>query len=201
MKFAIVTGSHRRDAQSLKVGAWIAAEIPVLIPDATAEVLSLSGSPLPLWEEDVLENPPPFLLQMRATLQAADALVVVAPEWNGTVAAGLKNFFHYTSPDELGHKPGLLVGVSAGGGGTYPVAELRLGSAKNNRLCYIPENIVVRNVNANLNTPGAEGASKEDGYLRRRTHYALRLLHQYALALRAVRASGVVDHTAWPNGL
>jgi hypothetical protein len=201
MKFAIVTGSHRKEAQSLKVGAWIAAELPSIVPGAQADVISLSGNPLPLWDEDTLANPPPFLTGMLATLRAAHALVVVVPEWNGTAPAGLKNFFHYVGTAEVGHKPGLPVGVSAGNGGMYPVAEVRAGGTKNNRLCWIPESIIVRNVNGNLNTPGTEGASKEDTYIRKRLHYSLRVLHQYAIALGAVRSSGVIDHATWPHGL
>ena len=51
-------------------------------------------------------------------------MAVVSPEWNGMVPSMLTNFFLLCSNNELAHKPGLLVGVSSGTGGSYPVAEL-----------------------------------------------------------------------------
>ena len=67
------------------------------------------------------------------------------------VPAKLKNFLLYCSKDELAHKPALLVSVSAGLGGSYPIAELRISSYKNNRLCYLPENVIIRNIETFLN--------------------------------------------------
>jgi len=57
-------------------------------------------------------------------LKSSDALVVVAPEWSGMVPPGLKNFFLLCGADVLAHKPGLIVTVSAGLGGSYPVNSL-----------------------------------------------------------------------------
>ena len=42
----------------------------------------------------------------------------------------------------MAHKPGLIVTVSAGLGGSYPVTELRISSHKNTRLCYIPDHVL-----------------------------------------------------------
>jgi len=47
---------------------------------------------------------------------------------------------------ELGHKPALIVAVSSGDGGAYPVSELRMSSYKNNRLCYIPEQVALKSM-------------------------------------------------------
>jgi hypothetical protein len=39
----------------------------------------------------------------------------------------------------------LIIAVSGGaGGGAYPVAELRMSSYKNSRICYLPEHLIVR---------------------------------------------------------
>ena len=72
--------------------------------------------------------------------------MVIAPEWHGQVPAGLKNFFLICGRAEVGHKPALITTVSSGDGGAYPVAELRMSSYKNNRICYIPEQLIIRNV-------------------------------------------------------
>jgi NAD(P)H-dependent FMN reductase len=114
--------------------------------------------------------------------------------------AALKNFLIGASPEVLGHKPALIVAVTSGTGGVYPVAELRMSSYKNNRVCYVPEHIIVRNVREVLNSFDVP-VSDEDAALRTRINYALRLLREYAIALRTVRESSVVDHTLFPFGM
>ena len=101
---------------------------------------------------------------------------------------------------ELAHKPGLIVTISAGDGGAYPVAELRMSSYKNNRLCYIPEQVIVRNVESVLNDDGVN-EPRADAYFRARIPFALRILKEYAQALRAVRASGLTFDERFKNGM
>jgi NAD(P)H-dependent FMN reductase len=113
--------------------------------------------------------------------------VLVSPEWGGMVTPAMKNFLLLCAGGQVAHKPALLMGVSASLGGTYPIAELRMASGKNTRLCFIPEHVIVRRVGEVLN--GDEAASDEDAHLRARLDYALGLLAEYARALRAVRAS------------
>jgi hypothetical protein len=78
-----------------------------------------------------------------------------------------KNFFLFASSAELGHKPALLVSVSAGISGAYPIARnSRSSSYKNNHICYIPEHLIVRQVGGVLNS--ADAASPEDQAIRNR---------------------------------
>ena len=72
-------------------------------------------------------------------LASSDAFIVISPEWHGMAPAGLKNFFLMWGKGELAHKPALIITVSSGDGGSYPVAELRMSSYKNNRICFLPE--------------------------------------------------------------
>ena len=68
----------------------------------------------------------------------------MTPEWNGMATPAIKNFFLYFSSSVLFHKPALIVTVSAGHGGAYPVIELRSSGYKNTKLCYIPEHVIIR---------------------------------------------------------
>jgi hypothetical protein len=102
---------------------------------------------------------------------------------------------------ELAHKPALIVTVSSGDGGAYPVAELRMSSYKNNRICYIPEQIIVRNVESVLNDDPEKNNPSADSYFRERTGYALAILKEYAHALTQVRASGATDLSKFKNGM
>ena len=56
--------------------------------------------------------------------------------------AGLKNFF-LLAGSTLAHKPAMIVGVSSGRGGRYPIAELRSSSYKNTKVVYVPDHLYI----------------------------------------------------------
>lgn len=202
MKFFVLSGSHRVEAQSLKVANYIRDVLLREHPAADVHLYSLSGNPLPLWDETTGGAPDELWDPVSAELKSADALVIVSPEWSGMVTPGVKNFLLNCTADEIGHKPALIATVSATRGGSYPVAELRMSGTKNNRLMWIPEHVIFQHINENLNAPdGSPDISKEDAYLRKRLRYALRLLEEYGKALKQVRASGVIDHKTFKSGL
>lgn len=201
MKIAIIVGSHRVDSESGRVAAFIDQRIKALT-DGETFLFSLAGNPLPLWDEGAWDDDPKWQAAWNPVarqLAESDAVVVVSPEWSGMAPAGLKNFFLLCGNDVLAHKPGLIVAVSAALGGSYPVAELRMSSYKNTRLCYIPEHVIVRNVGRVLK--GDVPADDHDAALRSRIDYSLKLLIEYAKSLASVRASGVVDLKEFPYGM
>lgn len=204
MKISIISGSHRHYSQSEKVARHIEASLKQHRLADETWLFSLAGNPLPLWDQDLSDGDPAWkerLEPISKHLHDSDAFVVVSPEWHGQVPAGLKNFFLLWGKGELAHKPALIVTVSSGDGGAYPVAELRMSSYKNNRICYIPEQIIVRNVEKVLNDDPAMNNEGADQYFRDRIRYALTLLNEYAVALRQVRASGAGDRTVYKNGM
>lgn len=202
MKCFLLCGSHRRESQSLKVTRYLAAAWAQEVPGSSAVVHSLAGNPLPLWEDTDDAERDRAWGPLARELRAADALVLVTPEWSGMATPGVKNFLLHCTAEEVGHKPGLIVAVSAGRGGSYPVAELRLSGTKNNRLLWIPEHVLVQSVAGSLNqSDGATDLGREDAAIRARLRYALRLLGAYARALTEVRSSGVIDHLTFPNGM
>jgi NAD(P)H-dependent FMN reductase len=203
MKITVINGSSREQAQSLKVAAFI--EKMLLDKGLCDSVyrLDLTDNPLPLWDESIWsgnEDWQTLLAPISEELSSSDGFVVIAPEWHGMVPSGLKNFFLMWGKGELAHKPALIVAVSSGDGGAYPVAELRMSSYKNNRICYIPEQLIIRNVETILNDD-AENNPDADAYFRARTEYALKILREYAVALQAVRASGVTFDERFKNGM
>jgi len=203
MKITVISGSHRREAQSLKVARFAQRMLEDGICEETA-LLSLADNPLPLWDTGVWEGEERWttlLAPLREELASSDAFVVVTPEWHGQVPAGLKNFFLLFGKNELGHKPALIIAVSSGAGGAYPVAELRMSSYKNSRLCYIPEQVIVRHVEQVLNEDGADNDDVSDSYYRDRIPWALKILREYAAALRQVRASGATRTETFNNGM
>lgn len=202
MKIFVLAGSHRADSQSLKVARYLERALPQEVPGASAHVFSLGANPVPLWDEAHGGAPDAIWDPISRELTAADGLVIISPEWSGMATPGVKNFLLNCTAAEVGHKPGLIVAVSAGRGGSYPVAELRASGTKNNRLAWMPEHVIVQHVEGSLNAPdGSADLGKEDAAIRARLRYGLRLLGAYAKALAEVRASGVVDHAKFRNGM
>jgi NAD(P)H-dependent FMN reductase len=199
MNIVVVSGSHRKESQSDKVASFCARSLMDSDAGVRAKVISLANNPLPLWSEEKWQAGSELQKlwePYKVALEHADGLVVVSPEWAGMVPPGLKNFFMFCDGGEVAHKPAMLVGVSASRGGSYPIAELRMSSYKNNFLCYIPDHVIVREVNDVLN-----GFNEEGEYTAERLKYSLNLLVSYSKALRSVRESGLIDREKYPYGM
>ena len=197
LNIALVAGSSRNNSQSGKIARVLRQRLIEMgqTTQDTSSIIDLGLAPLPLWPA---EDAGPWGMYQQQ-LAAADAVVIIAPEWNGMACPASKNFFIYASKAELAHKPGLLVGVSSGIGGAYPISELRASSYKNCRLCYIPEHLIVRHAEQVLNDGAA--SNDDDQRLRARIDYALDILNKYAQALQPVRASIDLSQPAFANGM
>mgnify|MGYP000232555244 CR=1 FL=1 len=190
---ALLAGSSRPDSQSGKVARYLSRRLVALQPSLQVELIDLALKPLPLWPAAPAEHWPDHA----EILRRADALVLVSPEWNGMACPAVKNFFLYAGRDELAHKPCLLVGVSSGIGGAYPISELRASGYKNCRLCHIPEHLIIRQVEKVMNE--GDAADAEDARIRRRSDYALQVLLQYTEALASIR--GRIEMAEFPTGM
>lgn len=202
MNIAIIVGSHRKDSQSSRVGRYISNDLARIDSTVTVDTIDLAANPLPLWDESVWQGDSALasLWQpFRDRLRKADGFVIIAPEWAGMVPPGLKNLLLFAGPKEVGHKPALIVAVSAARGGSYPVSELRASGYKNNRLVYIPEHVLVQDVADVL--VGESPASDRDAWLRRRIEFADHILLEYAKALAPIRSSGLTEHADFPYGM
>jgi NAD(P)H-dependent FMN reductase len=202
MHIAIVVGSHRKDSQSSRVGAYIAKDLARIDSAVTVDTIDLTDNPLPLWDESLWQGGSELATQWRPfrdRMRKADGFVIISPEWAGMVPPGLKNLLLFAGPKEVGHKPALIVAVSASRGGSYPVNELRTSGYKNSRLVYIPEHVLVQDVADVL--VGETPAGDRDAWLRRRIEFADRILLEYAKALAPIRASGLTEHADFPYGM
>ena len=203
MKISIISGSHRNPSQSEKLARHIEKTLQQEHGVETW-LYTLADNPLPLWDQSLWENNPEWnqrLAPIREQLTSSDGFVIISPEWHGQVPAGLKNFFLLFNRFELGHKPAMIVAVSSADGGSYPVAELRMSSYKNNRICYIPEHVIVRNVEKVLNDNVEDNNQEADGYFRERISWSLGILKAYAEAMKPMRESVQVHHDKFGNGM
>ncbi len=203
MKYAIVSGSHRSNSQSAKVARFIGKILEREAPSSEQFFLDLGNHPLPIWDEGKWAGEQRWREAwgpISEQLKQADALIAISPEWAGMVPPQLKNFFLLCDQGELAHKPGLIVAVSSSRGGAYPIAELRMSSYKNCFLNWIPDHVIVRNVETVLNQP-FQADSKDDQYTQDRLLYSIKILQAYAQALSHVRASGIIDLSKYPFGM
>jgi NAD(P)H-dependent FMN reductase len=205
MKIGIICGSHRPDSQSGKVGRYIDQALRDQAVCDSTWIFDLAGNPLPLWDEGVWSGDEKWeymLKPLREQLSSSDAFVIVSPEWHGMVPAGLKNFLlMWTAGGELAHKPALIVTVSTADGGSYPVAELRMSSYKNSRICYLPEHLIIRYVDTVFNADPAQNKPSAQEYFEKRLSYCLEMLGEYGRAFQQIRASGKTSLEAYTSGM
>lgn len=124
----IILGSTRRGRQSGKAARFIETHLRQNSQVET-EILDLAEYDLPLMEERVRlrDDAPAAALALGEKLRRADALVIVAPEYNNSYPGVLKNALDYFGPAEYARKPFGFVPVSAGNfGGLYCLLQLRI---------------------------------------------------------------------------
>ena len=204
MKISIISGSHRNPSQSEKIGRYIETLLKNEFTDVDPFLYTLADNPLPLWDQSIWESDEEWikrLAPLKEQFSNSDAFVIIVPEWHGQVPSGLKNLFLLFSRFEFGHKPAFIVSISSGDGGSYPIAELRMSSYKNNRLCYIPEQLIIRNVENVFNENSKDNEEKPDSYYKERLNWALNILQSYGKALKVMRDTTEIHNDKFSNGM
>jgi chromate reductase, NAD(P)H dehydrogenase (quinone) len=197
MHISIISGSHRKNSQSSRIASYIGSLIDK--KDTERTIIDLANNPLPLWDEEAWAKSGKWKdlwSPISQSLQSSDGFVFVVPEWGGMVPSGFKNFLLLATNRELGHKPALIVSISASGNGAYPVAELRMTSTKNNHLVYIPDHVILRNVDTVFNEK-----NESDVRISERLEYSLSSLLEYAKCLTQFRACFPIDYKKYGYGM
>lgn len=200
MTIAIICGSPRPQANSLRVAAL--AEKTLASIGVETERIDLTGNPLPLWHEGIPRGEgagADAWASVASTLQRCDAVVLACPEYNGMAPPGVMNFLLCCSNAEIGYKPALLLPVSAGRGGSYPNAELRVFGIKNNHLVWIPETVIFAPVQDLIDAEG--NPTEAGGAQAERLRYALTILADLAGRFAAFREQGLHDFKKYGNGM
>jgi multimeric flavodoxin WrbA len=199
MKITVVCGSQRTNSESLKVSQYFCSRLLGL--SVESEVIDLVTLDLP-FAKSPANSEVSFIDRWSAIseiLRSSDGYIFVSPEWGGMATPILKNFFLLANKSELNHKPALLVGVSNSRGGAYVISDLRASSYKNSRICYIPEQIIVRDCVSMLNDQDMN--NETDKYLKHRIEYSISVLIEYSRSLTTIRDGGVIDNVTYPNGM
>jgi chromate reductase len=111
-------------AGSLRQGSYNKAALRAAVELAPAgmTIETFDLAPIPLYNEDVKQQSfPPPVQELREKIRAADALLIVTPEYNYSIPGVLKNAIDWASrpPDQpFEGKPIALMGASPGRFGT-----------------------------------------------------------------------------------
>src|SRR5262245_15309565 len=112
-----IAGSLRK--QSFNRGALRAAQ-ELLPADASLDVFDLAG--IPPFSEDDERSLPARVAELKASIRAADAILIATPEYNYSIPGVLKNAIDWASrpygDNAWDDKPVAIMGASIGGTGT-----------------------------------------------------------------------------------
>jgi NAD(P)H-dependent FMN reductase len=188
MNLVIISASQRTQSQSVKVAKYIAESVTGYEKVTHFELCQYN---LPLWDgtpagKSTEQSDWPLLNQQ---ISQADAFIMITPEWSGMASPLLKNLLLMCSGQDTAHKPVLLIAISGGISGVYPIAELRMNAFKNNKLVAIPDHLIIRNVGEVLNSDNDSALSERDTNIRDRIGYSLHVLSHYSETLKALRTN------------
>lgn len=199
MKISVIATSHRQKSQSQRISHILQSNLNRLNPNLDIFSLDLGETNLPLWSPDKKNGNGIWgdtWKKISTNFNETDGFIVIVPEYGGMASPSAKNLFLLCDEGELAHKPSLIVSVSSGLGGAYPVADLRSFSYKNTHIMWIPENIIIRNVE-HFN-PGFHG-EEIPSWLDRRIEYTLNLLLAYSSNMKPLRE--VINRKDFGNGM
>jgi NAD(P)H-dependent FMN reductase len=199
MKISIISASHRKNSQSKKISGFLQNNLSNIDSKLNTNILDLADAGLPLWSPEKKDGQGIWgdtWNSISSNFDESDCFVLVVPEYGGMATPASKNIFLLCGNGELAHKPGLIVSVSSGNGGAYPISELRSSSYKNTHVMWIPENIIIRNVEEF--NPGAHGKNIPE-WLDNRIDYVLKLLLTYASNMKPIRE--IVNRKDFGNGM
>lgn len=110
-------GSLRKDSYNK---ALLRAAVELVPPEMKLDVFDLEG--IPPFNQDLESQPPEKVRDFKARIRAADALLIVTPEYNYSVPGVLKNAIDWASrpygDSAFDGKPVALMGASIGMLGT-----------------------------------------------------------------------------------
>lgn len=116
-QIAVVVGSLRRESINLRLARALAK---LGEPQLVLEVVDLHD--LPLYNEDLWDDPPPAVARLKQAVEAAEGVLFVTPEYNRGIPAVTKNAIDWgTRPRDRNcwtDKPAAAIGTSPGPIGT-----------------------------------------------------------------------------------
>ncbi len=115
MKLVAIVGSLRKDSYNLKIAKTLKERY-----EKTHDIKILRLNDLPLFNEDIEDDPPVSVLDFKDSIKKAEGVIIVTPEYNHSIPGVLKNAIDWCSRVDrvLANKPLMILGASDGNVGT-----------------------------------------------------------------------------------
>ena|ERR1700733_7992584 len=149
----IISGTNRPGSNTRKVAAQVEAIYKSLAIDM--QLLDLAELPPEIFSPSSYAAKPAAFARFTNAILAADGLVVVTPEYNGSVPGILKYFIDMLPfPESFEQRPVCFVGLAAGmWGALRPVEQLQAIFGYRNALVY-PERVFLPGIGSLLDEAG-----------------------------------------------
>ena len=199
MKISIISTSHRKNSQSLRVAKILKKNLEEIHNKFKFYHLDMFEAKIPLWTSEREETNNFWNIEFKKIsleLETSHGFIFVVPEYGGMASPNSKNLFLIFNKGEFFHKPGLIISISSGNGGAYPISDLRSSSYKNSHIAWIPENIIIRNVEQYL--PKFHGELIPE-WIDKRINYACNLLLKYSEYLKPIQK--IINRKDFANGM
>ncbi|GAK03687.1 fumarate reductase, flavoprotein subunit precursor [Geomicrobium sp. JCM 19037] len=111
MKIAVIVGSTRKDSYNMHVSKYMKERYT---DKMDMNILNIAD--LPLYNQDTENTPTDAVVNFKAEVKSADAVLWVTPEHNATIPAALKNAIDWLSRVDkvMIGKPSWIIGASMG---------------------------------------------------------------------------------------
>jgi NAD(P)H-dependent FMN reductase len=166
----IISGTNRPGSNTRKVTTHVAGAYAALgIP---AQILDLADLPPEIFSPSSYEKSPASFKKFIDAILAADGLVVVTPEYNGSIPGVLKYFIDMLPfPESFEQRPVCFIGLAAGlWGAMRPTEQLQQIFAYRNALVF-PERVYVPGVNNQIDAEGKLNPAMEKNLRQQATKF------------------------------
>lgn len=151
MKY-IIAGTDRPDSNTLKISKNIQSIYQSL--GEKVEIIDLKEIKVFLHDDIHYGKPSEELKPYLDKVMSSDGLIVVCPEYNGSMPGVLKYFIdHLKFPESFEYRPVCFVGIGGMFGALRPVEHLQQVFGYRNAFIY-PERVFIMNVFKSLTTDG-----------------------------------------------
>lgn len=139
----IISATNRPGSNSLK----IAKQIQSFYAEKETEIIDLQNFPQnELNGTQYSENQPKWIQETNKKITQSDGLVVIAPEYNGSIPGVFKSFIdHLEYPKSFYHRPVCFIGLGGMFGGLRPVEHAQQIFGYRDAFIY-PDRVFLQNV-------------------------------------------------------
>lgn len=114
MKVVLISSSTRLGRNSHRVTLMLQDKL--VRRNHTVEVVDLGGLDIQLFKERFMDmdDPAPLYVKINESIQSADGIIMITPEYNSSITPALKNLIDIYGRQGFGQKPLAVATVSSG---------------------------------------------------------------------------------------